>query len=131
LFEVLPILFVILAIVGSILQAAQKGKQTGTGFPPPIKTETRKIENEEAKRLSQSTKPTRRSTYKSVSKKTEETNFVVEEQRPVLKPIPAETEIKTDIQYDEILLDRNAVLNGVIFSVILSPPKCKRTDSIL
>ncbi len=129
-FEFLAILFVILGIVSSVSQAAQKRKQSGMGFPPPVKTETRKIDIDEENSLSKSQKPVRIGAYKSVPKKTEEIAFSRAEVKPVAIPIPPKAKIDTDNQH-KISLDRESVLSGVIFSVILSPPKCKRMDSIL
>jgi len=130
LFEVIAILFVILGLVNSVLQSAQKRKQTGTGFPPPVKAETRRIEIDDENSSSKAKKSIRKGAYKSGSTQMGEISLVREEVKPVALPILPQTKIDTDVQY-EISLDRSSVLNGVIFSVILSPPKCKRMDSIL
>ena len=128
-FEVIAILFVILGIVSSVLQSAQKRKQTGTGFPPPVKTETFRIEIGEESNLSKVKKSVRKGAYKTVAEQMGEIALVREGVKPVALPIPAQSMIDTDVQH-EISIDRVSVLNGVIFSVILSPPKCKGMDSI-
>lgn len=129
-FEFFAIIFVILGIVSSVLQAAQKGKKAVTGFPPPVKAETRNIEISEDQTLV--TKPVRKGVYKAVPTQPEKKENVLirQEIKPVMIPVPAQTNIDTDVSH-EISVDRQSVLNGVIFSVILSPPKCKRMDSIL
>lgn len=127
-FEVIAILFVILGIVSRVQQSAQKRKQTGTGFPPPVKAETRRIEIDEENSSSKAKKSIRKGAYKSPAQ-VGGIPFVKEEMKPVASPILPQTKIDTDDQY-EISIDRGSVLNGVIFSVILSPPKCKGMDSI-
>jgi hypothetical protein len=128
LFEIFTILFVILGIVSSVLQAAQRRKKAGTGFPPPAKTETRRIEITEDNTLSK--KAVRKGAYKTVQTQPERDLLIREEVKPVMIPVLAQTKIDADVQH-EISIDRQSVLNGVIFSVILSPPKCKGMDSIL
>ena len=129
-FEVITILFVILGVVSSVMQAAQKRKQTGTGFPPPVKTEIRRIEIDEENSSSGARKSIRKGAYKSVSAQMGDMALVREEVKPVAIPIPTQTKIDTDDQH-EISIDSRSVLNGVIFSVILSPPKCKGMDSVI
>ena len=128
-FEVIAILFVIMGIVSSVLQAAQKGKQTGKGFPPPVKTETHRIEIVEESNVLKAKKSIRKGVNKALTERMGETALVKEEVKPAALPIPAQSMIDTDVQH-EISIDRRSVLNGVIFSVILSPPKCKGMDSI-
>lgn len=129
-FETFTILFVILGIASSVLQAVQKGKKAGTGFPPPVKTEIQRIDIDEDNTLTKKT--VRKGVYKTVPTQPEKRENVLirEGVKPVMIPVPAQTKIEADVQH-EISIDRQSVLNGVIFSVILSPPKCKRTDSVL
>jgi len=130
LFEVIAILFVVFGIVSSVLQAAQKGKKTGTGFPSPARAETRRVELVEDNSSFRAKKSTRKASYKSGATQTGEIALTEEAVKPVAVPISPQAKIDTDAQY-EISIDRESVLNGVIFSVILSPPKCKGMDSII
>lgn len=127
-FEFIAILFVILGIVSRVLQADQKRKQTGTGLPPPLQSETRQIAIDAVNNTSPSKKAVRKAANKSPTTKPVEKSLDWVKDNPVIKPLPAQVKVDTDTQH-EISLDRDSVLNGVIFSVILSPPKCKGMGS--
>ena len=127
-FEVIAILFVILGIVSRVMQAAQKRKQTGTGFPPPLKSETRQISIDVVNNTSPGRKAVRKAANKSPTTKPEEKSFDWVKDNPIIKPLPTQVKVDTDMQH-EISFDRDSVLNGVIFSVLLSPPKCKGMGS--
>jgi len=128
LFEVIAILFVILGVLSSVMQASKKGKKPNTGFPQPMRQEISKpavdrVETTKAKSTGRS------GVYKVVPQKTEQSPPIIMtesmpiENRPIL---PAYQIAKTDTSLQpEVTLTNESVLNGVIFSVILSPPKCR------
>lgn len=127
-FEVIAILFVILGVVSSILQSSQKGKRPNTGFPQPMRSDISKAEVDDV-RTTKTKSISRTGVYKVVSQETEQsqpfpmTESIPIESRPIL---PAYQIAKTDSSLQpEVSITNESVLNGIIFSAILSPPKCR------
>lgn len=126
-FEFIAILFIILAILSSVLQASKTGGGRKTNLPTG---DAKTLKHERAIMGSERPKLALRKPFKIVlndenidSSGFDEPDIGTKSAKPTIQPI------KADISDNSMIsLDSDSVLKGIIFSVILSKPKCKQSE---